>query len=449
MKLWTCSSFEVAPSKKTLSVVLLSLMALICPNLQAAPSLSLKGPREVAWSDFLGVNAQLLWFDEVAYRKQLDKMQALGLKWVRVDLHWDRLEPTPGQWQLNTLDRMTQVLAEKDMRSLLFMVGSAPFASSAPAGALNSDQYPPTSAQIFADSLGYLAARYPSVNAWQVWNEQNIPPFWQPMEDPAGYSQLLEVSLSKIEQMSPNAQRVMGGMAYYSQMPLRGGLMLEALDEAGSIRGDRVVAYHPYSLMPEGDVAADNDFLVRGTVLNQRLRELGSKSIWATEFGWSSYSGQEEWQPIIGEQGQADYLIKRIALMSAMDYDRIFLFNLSDLDARATLRDQKYGLLRLDGSQKPSYDALRRFLDITGPSIKPLTAPAFSSAPSGMLSMAWQRNDGRWVWLFWAREPGRVTLVRKGKGTIYNPLRGTSQSFNAGGAGVAVDVGTEMQIIVM
>lgn len=448
MKLWICSFFET-PNRKKLSVILFGLMVLICPSLQAEPSLSLKAPRDVSWSDFLGVNAQLLWFEEAAYRHQLDRMQALGLNWVRVDLHWDRLEPALGQWQLNTLDRMTQVLVEKDVRSLLFMVGSAPFASSAPAGTTNYDQYPPVSAQMFADSLGYLAARYPTVDAWQVWNEQNIPPFWQPMEDPAGYSQLLETSLRKLEQVNPAALRVIGGMAYYSQMPLRGGLMLEALDGLGSIRGDRVAAYHPYSLMPEGDVVADKDFLIRGTVLNQRLRELGSKSIWATEFGWSSYSGQEEWQPIIGELGQADYLVKRIALMSAMDYDRIFLFNLSDLDARATLRDQHYGLLRLDGSPKPAYNALKRFLDITGPSIKPLDAPAFANAPRGMLSMAWQRADGRWVWLFWAQEPGRVTLARKGKGKLYNPLRGTSRSVNASSGGLTVDVGTEMQIIVM
>ena len=70
MKLWTCSSFET-PSRKKLSVMLFSLMVLICPSLEAEPSLSLKGPRDVVWSDFLGVNAQLLWFEEAAYRNQI------------------------------------------------------------------------------------------------------------------------------------------------------------------------------------------------------------------------------------------------------------------------------------------------------------------------------------------------------------------------------------------
>lgn len=448
MNIWTRSSVD-SFRRNTLATLVFSAAALICPSLEAEPSLSLQAPRDLVWADFLGVNAQLLWFDEAQYRIQLDRLQDLGLNWVRVDLHWDRLELAPGQWRLTEMDRMAEVLAEKNVQSLLFMVGSASFASSAPAGTSNADQYPPVSVEQFADSMAYLAARYPVVDAWQVWNEQNIPPFWQPAEDPAGYSHLLEVSLDRLEAANPAAQRVMGGMAYYSQMPVQGGLMFEALGQLGSIGNDRVAAYHPYSLSPEGDEVADKDFILRGTVLNQQLRMRNAQSIWATEFGWSSYSGPVEWQPLIGEQGQADYLLKRIALMSAMDYDRIFLFNLSDLDARATLRDQHYGLLRLDGTKKPAYKALKRFLNITGPRLTPQVAPAFTDAPAGMLSMAWQRADGRWVWVFWAQQPGTVILARQGSMTLHNPLRGTTQNLNAGAAGLEVNVSTEMQIIVM
>lgn len=238
-------------------------------------------------------------------------------------------------------------------------------------------------------------------------------------------------------------------MAYYSQMPQRGGLMLEQLANAGALRADQVVAYHPYSLKPEGDDPAVMDFVQRAITLNQQLRARGSGPIWATEFGWSSYSGAVEWQPIIGERGQADYLLKRIALMSALDFDRVFLFNLSDLDARATPRDQKYGLLRLDGTPKPAFSALQRMLTITGPRLKPDVAPAFSNAPAGMLNIAWKRNDGRWVWMFWAQQPGKVTLKRKGKGVLYDPLNGSQKSVTVGSAGLVIDVGTQLQMIVM
>lgn len=431
-------------------VTVASLIALLaCSTLHAAPSHSLQGPRTVVWSEFLGLNAQLHWFQESAYRQQIEKLKALNLKWVRLGLHWERLEPSPGQWQLTEIDRLMQVMADEQLKTLVYLVGSAPFASSAPAGASNPDQYPPTNPQLFASSFAHLASRYPQVSAWQVWNEQNIPPFWQPAEDPVQYRNLLETSLQQLSTTAPHATQVIGGHAYYSQMPIRGGLMLEALMHLGSLKPDRVTAYHPYSHAPEGDIPDSGDFLLNAGALNHHLRQSGSGPIWATEFGWSSYAGPVEMQPIIGELGQADYMLRRLALMSAMDFDKVFLFTLSDLDARATPRDRGYGLLRLDGSEKPAYGALKRLLQITGPQLTPQPPPAFANAPAGMISIAWQRADGRWLWLFWAQEPGTVQLQRTGRGTLYNPLRGTSSSVRASSGGIHINVSRELQILLL
>src|SRR5690606_21474028 len=120
-----------------------------------------------------------------------------------------------------------------------------------------------------------------------------------------------------------------------------------------------VVAYHPYSQQPESDEPGARDFVLRSQQLNAMLRGVQVPAIWATEWGWSSYQGPKELQEIIGEQGQADYILRRLALMSALDYDKVFLFALSDLDSRATARDQHYGLLDLQGKPKPVYLALQ------------------------------------------------------------------------------------------
>jgi polysaccharide biosynthesis protein PslG len=404
----------------------------------------------VVWSEFLGLNVQLHWFPESNYRQQIAKLKELNLKWVRLALHWERLEPSPGQWKLDVIDRLIQVMAQEQLKPLVYLVGSASFATSAPAGVDNPDQYPPINPQLFANSFAFLANRYPQVNAWQVWNEQNIPPYWQPAEDPVQYSNLMETSFAALKGVRPQATQVMGGHAYYSQMPSRGGgLMLESLMRLGSIKPDRVTAYHPYTEMPEGETPGSGDFLINAGAINQHLRQNGSGPIWATEFGWSSYAGPVEMQSIIGEKGQADYMLRRLALMSAMDYDKVFLFTLSDLDARATPRDQGYGLLRLDGSEKPAYRALKRLLQITGPQMTPLTPPAFTHAPDGMINIAWQRADGRWLWLFWAQEPGTVRLMRNGRGTLYNPLQGTSSSVRSSSGGIDVNVSRELQIMLL
>lgn len=435
--------------RRPLCAGLVTLAAVTSQLAYAAPSYSMKAPRPVVWADFLGLNAQLQWFPESAYRQQIAKLKALDLQWIRLGLHWELMEPSPGQWQLAEFDRLMQVVEEEQLETLLYLVGSAPFATSAPAGVSNPDQYPPTNPQLFANSFAHLASRYPQIDAWQVWNEQNIPPFWQPAEDPLQYRQLLETSLTALAGARPDATQVIGGKAYYSQMPVHGGLMLESMNQLGSLSPDRVTAYHPYTHEPEGDVLGAGDFIANAGTLNQYLRQYGSGPIWATEFGWSSYPGPVELQPIIGEQGQADYMLRRLALMSAMDFDRIFLFTLSDLDARASPRDRFYGLLRLDGSEKPAYAALQRFLEITGPQLTPLNPPAFANAPAGMLSIAWQRADGRWLWLFWAQEAGTVRLLRNGSGTLYNPLHGTSQNVHSSGGGINVSVSRELQILVL
>jgi len=435
--------------EKTAWFGLLVSAVMACQIAHGAPSYSMKAPRSVTWADFLGLNVQLQWFPEQNYRYQIAKLKELDLQWIRLGLHWERMEPRPGQWQWTEFDRLMQVIEQEQLKPLVYMVGSAPFATSAPTGVSNPDQYPPTNPQLFANSFATLASRYPYVSAWQVWNEQNIAPFWRPAENPLQYQQLLESTMSALAQARPDATQVIGGHAYYSQMPVQGGYMLESMYHLGSIKPNRVSAYHPYSQEAEGDIPGAGDFVANANTLNQYLRLLGSGPIWATEFGWSSYAGPVELQPIIGEQGQADYMLRRLALMSAMDFDRIFLFALSDLDARATARDQFYGLLRLDGSEKPAYKALKRFLEVSGPSMSPLTPPAFTNAPAGMFSIAWQRADGRWLWLFWAQEAGTVRLQRSGSGTLYNPLRGTSQSVQSNGGGINVNVTRELQMLVL
>lgn len=71
----------------------------------------------------------------------------------------------------------------------------------------------------------------------------------------------------------------MAGMAYYSQMPVRGGLMLEELVKKGSLNLKTIVAYHPYSQQPEGDDPKTRDFVLRAQQITPgcaRSRRRGS-----------------------------------------------------------------------------------------------------------------------------------------------------------------------------
>jgi len=410
----------------------IGLLAVLCvSSLHAHAATQLEGSKKLIWRDYLGVNAHFLWFTPQQYRQQIEQLKQLGLEWVRIDVHWDRHETAPGQYRLAELDQLMHDLSEQQLKPLVYVVGSAPHATSAPKSSKTPDQYPPKDTKLFAELMAKMAQRYPNVEAWQVWNEQNLPSFWRPYENPQQYGQLLLDTTRALRASAPDKPVVMGGMAYYSQMPVRGGLMFEALGQLGVQQLKTIMAYHPYTEFPEGNTPKDGDFLVHSGQLNQLLRSGEVPAIWATEWGWSSYSGPKELQAIIGEDGQADFMLRRLALMSAGDFDRTFLFALSDLDSRASVRDQSYGLLSLDGQPKAAYRALENFLLITGANLLPTAKPAFISMPKDLYSVSWQREDGKQLLMFWSASKQPIKLKGIQQAQLHNPLTGEQRELKA------------------
>ena len=414
------------------------------------PALALMPMRPVVWQDFLGVNAQLQWFPPDVARQQVERLKALGLNWVRLALHWMLIEPEAGKWQLDSTDRMMSLVKQAGLHSLTYVVGTPRFASSAPAGAPYSDKYPPKDPGVYAQRLQGLVKRYPNVDVWQVWNEPNIPAFWQPRIDPEGYGRLLQPAVAALRQAAPDKPVAMAGMAYYSQMAGRDGLMLDAMGKLGAYQLKLIACYHPYTAEPEGADDGSRDLLTHVPFLNKGLRAYGVKQIWATEWGWSSYDGPVEEQPLVGEDGQASHTLKRLALMATQDFDRVFLFTLADLDdPRVGPRDRRYGLLRANGQPKPVYTALQRFLSICGARMEP--APLMRLAegkPDGLVSIQWQRGDGKRLWMAWAHEPMRVTLPDVKAGVWHDPQRGTQRALKADTQGLVLDIGTDLQMLV-
>ncbi len=425
---------------------------LLFASMAHAEETRLQGTRDVVWNDFLGMNAQLLWFTPEQYSKQIDYLKALGLSWVRVDIHWNIHEPTKGSYFLEPIDTLAKKLQAEKLKSVFVVGGSPAYASTAPFYAQNKDQYPPKDPMTFAGFMIMMTKRYPVVNVWQIWNEPNLPAFWQPKEDPYEYSKLLFITTNLLKKNIPNKPILMAGMAYYSQMPYRGGLMLWDMAKLGALNIGAITDYHPYSLYPEGDDVSQLDFIVRCREINRLLRSIKVPGIWATEWGWSSYDGPKEEQPIIGETGQADYTLRKLAMISALDFDKVFLFTLSDLDARAGNRDQHYGLLDLNGQPKPVYHALKNFFAITGPKLTPIAAPKLKNADADVISVAWRKPDGSKLWMLWTSKSTPVTLPLLNpndiqKATLHNPLQRTSQPLLGKAGEFMVPITAELQIL--
>jgi polysaccharide biosynthesis protein PslG len=430
--------------------LLLCLTLLILPWSRQADAevTTLKASGPLVWRDFLGVNAQFHFFEPEIYEAQMQQLSDLGLEWVRIAMHWAYLEPERGHFNLVAFDPMVKAMQQHQLKPVGFLVGSAPFATTAPADSPYQDSFPPKDNALYSESLVRLAKHYDTFEAWQIWNEPNIFPFWRPKEDPQAYAKLLFQSAGALRAQVPGKTVVAGGMAYYSNMPShRGELMLQSLLKMGVAQQKLVMAYHPYTEQPEGASLKKRDYLEHSNFINGALRRHGIEQIWATEWGWSSYSGPREMQALIGVDGQADYTLRRLALMSTQDFDRIFLFNLSDLDNRASARDQGYGLLDLQAKAKPVYSALANLLKVTGPRLEPSDAPRFEQAPNDFYNVTWAREDGSQVWMFWSASGKQLRLPAVSRATLHDPLTGERRELQ-GAEGIDVPLKPSLQLLV-
>lgn len=275
-----------------------------------------------------------------------------------------------------------------------------------------------------------------------------LPSFWAPKEDPDAFAKLAKDTAGILRRDISDRKLVLAGMAYYSQMPLRGGFMLEDMLKAGVQRDYDVMAYHPYTDTPEGDAPPGDaqGFIKEVPNVNRTLRNAGVRAIWATEFGWSTYTGEKVLQPIISETTQADYILRRIALMMRLDFDRVFYFALSDLDFRVARREQHYGLLDLQGNPKPAYTALKYFLTTTGDELSPAPDLVQPDLASGLYAFTWRRADGKRLVFLWAADARSIALDCCASATLHDPLTQSQQPLTAQSGKIEVPVTTSLQI---
>src|SRR5437016_4846215 len=78
------------------------------------------------------------------------------------------------------------------------------------AGGSADKRVPPRNLQDYADALKWSAARWKSVQAWEVWNEPNAAEFLNPA-DPAAYTRLLKASYPAVKAGNPAAKVVFAG----------------------------------------------------------------------------------------------------------------------------------------------------------------------------------------------------------------------------------------------
>jgi Bacterial Ig domain len=237
----------------------------------------------------------------------------------------------------------------------------------------------------FADFASTFATEMKSAGgalASEIWNEEDETDFWGAAVDAGHYSAILKAAYPRIKQVDPGAKVLLG--------PLTGNNynFLGQVYAAGAGSSFDAAAVHTDTAClvdPPSSYYRDGANIARFTFLGFRsVHDVmaangdADKPIWMTELGWTSTTstcsrGMWAGQKLSGvtEAAQAANLKEAFHCLAGYPYVEAGMwFTLKDSSGNGDELDH-YGLQRLDGSHKPSWDALRSVAmqgdQLTGP----------------------------------------------------------------------------------
>jgi len=313
-------------------------------------------------------------------------MQALGFNWVKFQMPWKDVEPSPGNYQWGMWDELIGAYNGAGINVLLSIPKAPDWAR--PPGDDKSVEGPPADYATFASFLGQVSARYQGrVQAIEVWNEQNL---WyegggSPMP-PEQYVAMLSAAYQSIKAADPNMIVVSGAMTPAGSV---GGAAIDDIDylnamyAAGVKNVSDAIGSHPsgYNCPATGDWQTVTDptatsfrgpfdnrhhsWCFRGTMEGYRNVMVAygdtAKTIWPTEFGWAVSPNPQagyEYARDNTHQEQAQWIVE--AYQQAKQWGWVgtmFLWNLDYGVTAAGTELANFGILT-PGGPVPAYPAL-------------------------------------------------------------------------------------------
>ena len=319
------------------------------------------------------------------------KLSALGMVENRMTVRWNPADPTTIQEQ-GFLDRALPAAAAAGIRIVFDVYPTDPLAFTSS---------PEVRAATFAAYLQTVAQRYPQVTDYIVGNEPNESYFWRPQFGTGGrqvsaaaFLPVIAAAYDALKAVDPGIRVIAAGPSNEgndktSTSPLR---FLDALGKAYR-SSERTapfmdaITFHGYprrnTYLPSRPYAWPNAGLADIARFKQAVWDAfggtpqptfpegvattgpGTLGIVVDEFGWqvrigdrlASHYTREETVPAISEADQARHyseVVRKLSCNAAVT--DVMVFHLVD---ERDLHRLQTGLLRIDGSKRPSYGAVR------------------------------------------------------------------------------------------
>jgi hypothetical protein len=379
-----------------------SVRVLVTAALAVAVSLIPVAAADAA-QQLLGAQSHATWSSVSAaeMKRELDLLAFAGGKVVRTDISWSSLESEGkgrySSWMVERFDAFLDHAEARGIRVIATLWSTPCWASTAPPEAKQGctgawwnrevDRYEPTSPEHFADAAEWVARRWGHrLAALEVWNEPNEPEhrFLIAADNGRSYAGLLRAAYPRIKQAAPDLPVLGGAMAFSDEE------WVHRLYDLGAGNSFDGLSLHPYNEWRDPDDPwkpqwRKYTFLTGVPAMHEVLRSHGDghKSLWLTEFGFSSCGDGDRW--CVSEQQQAEYVADSLRIVRGWDFvAAAVVYNLRNKGTDPTDREDQFGLVHHDFTPKPAYGAFARALS-EAPDTRKLEPPAPPPARRGLV----------------------------------------------------------------
>ena len=284
----------------------------------------------------------------------------LGAGWNRWPLYWDRIEIQPSQYDWSAYDRLVVADIRHGLKTNAILLGRPSFwqeggsianlftpifadgSDSAPADMPINPDNP------WAQFVHYAVTRYKpggvlaqhnafkadeGIRVWEVWNEPDVPQFWQGGSD--AYARLLKVAAIVVKTVDPQARVVFGGLLFPNDESFMARVLRQLRNDP--LRDQYnwffdVMAVHGY------EDTWRSGWLAK--VAQDTLKTINlSRPIWVNETGvsvWDDYPGPvwahrpDQRQRLATAEQQAHFLVMSAALAFAKGVEVVMYHQLYD-----------------------------------------------------------------------------------------------------------------------
>ncbi len=330
------------------------------PITSPAPSGGSEGPGTISGTFVKGVAESLTGWGESAVPQVSEEVRNLGAEWVRVDLPWKEVMPSPGVYNWSAFDKQMKAAEAQGLHVL-------PILDYAPSWTT------PENAAGYASFVAAAVARYgPGTTAnlqwFELWNEPYFSYAWSgKTPNPEAYARDVAAASEAAHQVAPSVKLLLE--ADYTDSEQVGTTpwetsWVEDMFIAEPNLGNLVngIAVHPYGDDPSLPLAHTGGwedangkwaFQRIDTIREQFLDHGVNLPFWITEEGWSTDE--------VSEANQAKFYTDLGTQVAARPWIRaLFSYTLRETEQDPTNNQSQFGLLTYGTLKpKPAYSALQ------------------------------------------------------------------------------------------